>query len=94
MKQKIDIMKAKVVAEHQLLSQSVLDIHNPGSPTSEDHPYYKNTQGKTFLWKLSNCLHEIWEDIPSLTKLGNYNTTKTHKYPLDFPSSPMQFEFT
>ena len=40
MKQKIDIMKAKAVEEHQLLSQSVLDIHNPGSPTSEDDPYY------------------------------------------------------
>jgi hypothetical protein len=44
MKQKIDIMKAKAVAEHQLLSQSVLDIHNPGSPTSEDDPYYKNNK--------------------------------------------------
>ena len=40
MKQKIDIMKAKNVAEHQLLSQFVLDIHNPGSPTSEDDAYY------------------------------------------------------
>jgi hypothetical protein len=28
MKQKIDIMKAKVVAEHQLLSQFVLEIHS------------------------------------------------------------------
>jgi hypothetical protein len=26
-KQKIDIMKAKVVAKHQFLSQSLLDIH-------------------------------------------------------------------
>jgi hypothetical protein len=41
MKQKIDIMKAKAVAEHQLLSQFVLKIHNPGSPTSKDDPYYK-----------------------------------------------------
>ena len=40
MKQKINIMKAKAVAEHQFLSQSVLDIHNLGSPTSEDDPYY------------------------------------------------------
>ena len=44
MKQKIDIMKAKAVEEHQLLSQFVLDIHNPSSPTSEDHPYYKNNK--------------------------------------------------
>jgi hypothetical protein len=44
MKQKIDIMKVKVVAEHQLLSQFVLDIHNPNSPTSEDDPYYKNNK--------------------------------------------------
>ena len=44
MKQKIDIMKAKVVAEHQLLSQFVLEIHNPSSPTSEDDPYYKNNK--------------------------------------------------
>ena len=28
LKQKIDIMKAKVVAEHQLLSQFVLEIHS------------------------------------------------------------------
>jgi hypothetical protein len=28
MKQKIDIMKAKAVAEHQFLSQFVLDIHS------------------------------------------------------------------
>ena len=28
MKQKIDIMKAKAVAEHQLLSQFVLEIHS------------------------------------------------------------------
>jgi phenylpyruvate tautomerase PptA (4-oxalocrotonate tautomerase family) len=41
MKQKIDIMKAKAIAEHQFLSQSVLDIHYPDSPTSEDDPYYK-----------------------------------------------------
>ena len=40
MKQKIDIMKAKAVAEHQLLSQFVLDVLNPDSPTSEDDPYY------------------------------------------------------
>jgi hypothetical protein len=59
MKQKIDIMKAKAVAEHQFMSQSVLDIHYPDSPTSEDDPYYKNNkylkvfpQGKTSLWKL------------------------------------------
>jgi len=32
MKQKIDIMKAKVVAEHQLLSQFVLEIHSPVLP--------------------------------------------------------------
>jgi hypothetical protein len=44
MKQKIDIMKAKAVAEHQLLSQFVLDIHNPGSPTRKDDPYYKNNK--------------------------------------------------
>jgi hypothetical protein len=44
LKQKIDIMKAKAVAEHQLLSQFVLEIHNPGSPTSEDDPYYKNNK--------------------------------------------------
>jgi hypothetical protein len=44
MKQKIDIMKAKAVAEHQFLSQSLLDIHYPGSPTSEDDPYYKNNK--------------------------------------------------
>ena len=42
MKQKIDIMKAKAVAEHQFLSQSLLHIHYPGSPTSEDDSYYKN----------------------------------------------------
>ena len=41
MKQKIDIMKAKAVAEHQLLSQFVLEIHNPGSHTSEDAFHYK-----------------------------------------------------
>ena len=41
LKQKIDLMKAKAVAEHQLLSQFVLEIHNLGSPTSEDDPYYK-----------------------------------------------------
>ena len=41
MKQKIDIMKAKAVAEHQLQAHFVLDIHNPGSPTSEDDPSYK-----------------------------------------------------
>ena len=41
MKQKIDIMKAKVVEEHQLMSQFVLEIHNYGSPTSESDPYYK-----------------------------------------------------
>ena len=42
MKQKIDIMKAKVVAEHQFMSHSLLDIHYPGSPTSkDDHSYYK-----------------------------------------------------
>ena len=40
MKQNIDIMKVKVVAEHQLRSQSLLDIHYPGSPTSEDDHYY------------------------------------------------------
>ena len=40
MKQKIDIMKEKAVAEHQFLSQSVLDIHNLDSPTSEDDRYY------------------------------------------------------
>ena len=28
MKQKIDIMKVKVVAEHQFMSQFVLGIHN------------------------------------------------------------------
>jgi hypothetical protein len=44
MKQKIDIMKAKVVAEHQLMSQFVLEIHNLGSPTNEDDPYYKNNK--------------------------------------------------
>ena len=44
MKQKIDIIKVKAVAEHQLLSQFVLEIHNPGSPTSEDDPYYKNNK--------------------------------------------------
>jgi hypothetical protein len=44
MKQKIDIMKAKAVAEHQFLSPFVLKIHNPGSPTSEDDPYYKNNK--------------------------------------------------
>ena len=32
LKQKIDIMKAKSVAEHQLLSQFVLEIHNPVLP--------------------------------------------------------------
>jgi hypothetical protein len=36
----------------------------------------------------------IWEDIPSLTKLGNYNKTKTLKYLLNCPACPMQFEFT
>ena len=41
MKQKIDIMAAKVVAEHRFQSQSLLDIHYPGSPTSEDDSYYK-----------------------------------------------------
>ena len=41
MKQKIDIVKAKAVAEHQFLSQSVLDIHYPSSTTREGHAYYK-----------------------------------------------------
>jgi hypothetical protein len=44
MKQKIDIMKAKVVEEHQLLSQFVFDIHNHGSSTSKDDAYYKNNK--------------------------------------------------
>ena len=41
LKQKIDIMKAKAIVEHQLLFQFVLEIHNFGSPMSEDDPYYK-----------------------------------------------------
>jgi hypothetical protein len=44
MKQKIDIMKEKAVAEHQFLSQSLLDIHYLGSPTNQDHHYYKNNK--------------------------------------------------
>ena len=41
MKQNIDIVKAKAVAEHQFLFQFLLDIHYPHSPISEDDAYYK-----------------------------------------------------
>jgi hypothetical protein len=44
MKQKIDIMKVKAIEKHQFLSLFVLEIHNLGSPTSEDDPYYKKQE--------------------------------------------------
>ena len=77
MKHKIDIMKAKVVAEHQFLSQFLLDIHYLGSPTNEDAHYYKNNKYlKVFHRVKPPCgsyqtVYIIWEDIPKFSKLGN-----------------------
>jgi hypothetical protein len=76
LKQKIDILKAKVVARHQLLSQFVLEIHSPVLPQVRMHLITQNNNYlKTFhrvkhpCGSYQNCLHKIWENIPSLTKL-------------------------
>ena len=77
LKQKIDIMKAKAVAKHQLLSQFVLEIHSLVLPQvrmpliTQNNKYLKIFHRvKHSCGSYQNCLHKIWEDIPSLTKLG------------------------
>jgi hypothetical protein len=65
MKQKIDIMKAKVVAEHQLLSLFVLEIHSLVLPQVRMILITKNNKYLyVFHWvkppcrSYPNCLHK------------------------------------
>ena len=101
LKQKIDIMEAKAVAKHQLSSQFVLEIHSLVLPQvrmpliTKNNKYLKASHRvKHPYGSYQNCLHKSGKIFPILTKLSNYNKTKTPKYLLNYPTCPMQFEFT
>ena len=88
MKQKIDIMKEKAAAKHQLLSQFVLGIHSLVLPQVRMILITKNNKYLKVFHRVKppcgsyqNCLHKIWEDLPSLTKLRTYNETKHTNIP-------------